>query len=61
MGGELFDVFRDLTQKADDILGYSIKTLCLENPNRELNQTQFSACQVRANSSSGAISWLSAA
>ncbi|QND46642.1 ACP S-malonyltransferase (plasmid) [Rhizobium lusitanum] len=41
MGGELFDVFRDLTQKADDILGYSIKTLCLENPNRELNQTQF--------------------
>lgn len=41
MGGELFDAFRELTQKADDILGYSIKTLCLDNPKRELNQTQF--------------------
>jgi malonyl CoA-acyl carrier protein transacylase len=41
MGGDLFDAFKELTQKADDILGYSIKTLCLENPKRELNQTQF--------------------
>jgi len=41
MGGELFDAFRELTQKADDILGYSIKALCLENANRELNKTQF--------------------
>ena len=41
MGGTLFDEFEDLTRKADKILGYSIKTLCLEDPNRELGKTQF--------------------
>ena len=41
MGGSLFDEFPELTQKADKILGYSIKELCLEDPRQELNQTQF--------------------
>ncbi len=41
MGGDLFDEFEDLTQKADEILDYSIKKLCLENPDRKLKQTQF--------------------
>ncbi|MCE6078173.1 ACP S-malonyltransferase [Agrobacterium vitis] len=41
MGGELFDRFHSLTAKADDILGYSVKTLCLDNPERKLNETQF--------------------
>lgn len=41
MGRELFDEFPEITQKADQILGYSIKTLCLEDPNRELAKTQF--------------------
>lgn len=41
MGGDLFDRFAALTQKADAILGYSIKTLCLENPGKKLNETQF--------------------
>lgn len=41
MGGTLFDEFRELTSKADDILGYSIKELCLEDPRQELNKTQF--------------------
>ncbi|UCH94703.1 MAG: ACP S-malonyltransferase [Candidatus Aminicenantes bacterium] len=41
MGEDLFDEFKDLTRKADDILGYSIKTLCLENPDEQLLQTQF--------------------
>jgi trans-AT polyketide synthase/acyltransferase/oxidoreductase domain-containing protein len=41
MGATLFDEFADLTAQADEILGYSIKTLCLENPNRQLNQTQY--------------------
>ncbi|TQV85991.1 ACP S-malonyltransferase [Aliikangiella coralliicola] len=41
MGGTLFDEFKELTEKADKILGYSIKELCLENPKRELNKTQF--------------------
>lgn len=41
MGGKLFGEFRELSQEADDILGYSVKTLCLEDPRRELNKTQF--------------------
>jgi malonyl CoA-acyl carrier protein transacylase len=41
MGGDLFDRFKDLTDKADGILGYSIKQLCLEDPRKELGKTQF--------------------
>ncbi len=41
MGGTLFDEFREVTEKADGILGYSIKALCLEDHNRELSQTRF--------------------
>lgn len=41
MGGELFDKYKDLTQRADAILGYSIKELCLEDPDKQLGQTQF--------------------
>ena len=41
MGEDLFSEFADLTAKADEILGYSIGVLCLEDPNRELNQTRF--------------------
>jgi len=41
MGGELFDRYPQLIQQADDILGYSIKELCLHDPNQQLNQTQY--------------------
>ena len=41
MGGDLFDKYADLVAKADEILGYSIKELCLEDPRKELGQTQF--------------------
>lgn len=41
MGTTLFDEFKDLTRQADDILGYSIKSLCLEDPHSHLHQTQF--------------------
>lgn len=41
MGGTLFDDFSELTEQADRILGYSIKELCLQDPRRELNKTQF--------------------
>ncbi len=41
MGENLFDRFPDITLKADHILGYSIKTLCLQDPQQQLNQTQF--------------------
>lgn len=41
MGADLFDRYAELTEKADKVLGYSIKELCLEDPRRELNKTQF--------------------
>jgi malonyl CoA-acyl carrier protein transacylase len=41
MGGTLFDEFPDLTAQADAILGYSIKELCLDDPRKELDSTQF--------------------
>ena len=41
MGGALFDEFNDLTAKADQVLGYSIKRLCLEDPDEVLGQTQY--------------------
>ncbi|BEM77680.1 acyltransferase [Serratia marcescens] len=41
MGRELFSQFPDLTRIADDILGYSIERLCLDDPDGELNKTQY--------------------
>jgi len=41
MGEGLFDAFPEYEQIADTVLGYSIRTLCIEDPNRELNKTQF--------------------
>ncbi len=41
MGENLFDDFADLTKQADDILGYSIKELCLNDPEKKLGQTQY--------------------
>lgn len=41
MGEKLFDRFAEVTGKADEILGFSIKELCLEDPRRELSKTQF--------------------
>jgi malonyl CoA-acyl carrier protein transacylase len=41
MGEKLFDRFSEATEKADNILGFSIKELCLEDPRRELSKTQF--------------------
>lgn len=41
MGAELFDEFKELTEEAESILGYSIKELCLNNPNNVLNNTRY--------------------
>lgn len=41
MGGALFDEFKEITEAADEILGYSIKQLCVDDPKKQLNQTQF--------------------
>ncbi len=41
MGEGLFEKYADLTAKADEILGYSIKELCLEDADGNLMQTQY--------------------
>ncbi|MHC5077285.1 MAG: ACP S-malonyltransferase [Planctomycetota bacterium] len=41
MGDELFERYPDLVAEADEILGYSIKELCLENPDGRLNSTDY--------------------
>ncbi|NOU51265.1 ACP S-malonyltransferase [Pseudoalteromonas sp. JBTF-M23] len=41
MGEELFDEFDDYVRVADDILGYSIKELCLVDPDKVLSKTQY--------------------
>jgi malonyl CoA-acyl carrier protein transacylase len=41
MGHDLFDRFPDWTAAADAVLGYSIRELCLEDPEGRLGQTAF--------------------
>lgn len=41
MGAELFDRYPDWTSDADAILGYSVRELCLDDPQSELGLTAF--------------------
>jgi malonyl CoA-acyl carrier protein transacylase len=41
MGGELFERFADWTRIADEVLGYSIRELCLEDPDDRLGLTAY--------------------
>ncbi len=41
MGEGLFEAFPELTATADRVLGYSMRTLCLEDPDERLGQTAF--------------------
>ena len=41
MGAGLFERYPDLVAEADAILGYSIKELCLEDPEGNLNSTDY--------------------
>jgi trans-AT polyketide synthase/acyltransferase/oxidoreductase domain-containing protein len=41
MGAGLFDEFKEITARADAVLGYSIKELCLHDPDNQLDQTQY--------------------
>lgn len=41
MGGDLFDTFPKITRRADEILGYSVKSLCLDDPERKLDNTRY--------------------
>lgn len=41
MGADLFERYADWTQAADDVLGFSIRELCVDDPREELTLTQF--------------------
>ncbi len=41
MGENLFAQYPQETQLASDLLGYCIKTLCLQDPQNQLNQTRY--------------------
>lgn len=41
MGAQLFTRFPDWTAQADQVLGYSIRELCVDDPRGELGLTQF--------------------
>lgn len=41
MGSGIFNKFKELTTAADDILGYSIEKLCLNDEQMNLNKTQY--------------------
>ena len=41
MGEELFRQFPELTAKADAILGYSVRELCVDDPERLLRRTEY--------------------
>ena len=41
MGADLFDKFPILVRQANDILGYSIEELCVNDPNLQLMNTQY--------------------
>lgn len=41
MGADIFDRYPEMEAEADAILDYSIRKLCLEDPDRKLGQTQF--------------------
>ena len=41
MGRDLFDAFPDYERQASEVLGYSIRELCLEDPRQRLGLTQF--------------------
>ena len=41
MGAELFDEFGEHVARADAVLGYSVRRLCLEDPDGQLPLTQF--------------------
>ncbi|WP_216677364.1 ACP S-malonyltransferase [Streptomyces sp. MNP-20] len=41
MGKELFEKYPDLVARADRLLGYSLRDLCVDDPDRVLNRTEY--------------------
>lgn len=55
MGELLFSKYSEIVSQADEILGYSIKELCLEDPHNRLNNTEFTQPALYV---INALSWL---
>ena len=41
MGADLFDAYPQVVEEAEDILGYSLRRLCLEDPDDQLSNTAY--------------------
>lgn len=41
MGADLFDAYPEVVEEAEDILGYSLRRLCLEDPDHQLADTVY--------------------
>src|SRR4051812_14911278 len=41
MGKELFNIYKEETRKASQILGYDLEQLCVEDPKRQLGKTEY--------------------
>ena len=41
MGADLFERFSDLVCEADELLGYSLRSLCLDDPDAKLGRTEY--------------------
>ena len=41
MGADLFERFSDLVSEADELLGYSLRSLCLDDPDAKLGRTEY--------------------
>lgn len=48
MGKTLFDEYRTLSDLADEVLGYSIRELCVQDPSQQLNHTQYTQAAIYA-------------
>jgi trans-AT polyketide synthase/acyltransferase/oxidoreductase domain-containing protein len=58
MGKALFAEFSTLCALADDVLGYSIRQLCLEDPQQQLNQTRYTQPAIYVVSALSYVQWL---
>lgn len=58
MGRDLFKQYPSLTSQASDILGYSIEALCVDDPDNQLNKTQFTQPALYVTNALAYYAWL---
>lgn len=57
MGKELLDDFKTLSDIADNVLGYSLRELCVDDPLNQLNKTQFTQPAIYVVSALSYLKW----